>query len=397
MTTTNITMDHTMLGRRYRFNRQPMMPMNDLQLAMKKQVEVKLKTGAYVFETIPCHVCGGDDFDQIAAKERHGLEMSTVVCKTCGLVQTNPRMNQESYNEFYNVEYRKLYRGDQAPNEEFYSEQYDHGKRIYEYLEGCDVLPVPAEGALVFEVGCGCGGILGYFQSCGYRVRGCDLDAGYGSFGKSAHNLDISIRVLEDIDIEEQADIVIYSHVLEHILDPRTELQLVKRLLKPDGILYVGVPGLKDLMTGTYNMDLMQYLQNAHVYHFTLTTLVNTILPVGFELVHGDEVVHSVFRTTDSPKAEPTIENDYNQIMNYCRRTEWYRRWLPVSPFQMKNAMDRFHSSKAAALISILLRKIGIRNFYEMCSGKFVESKRAMKLRIDIHRYDLPLVITCGT
>jgi len=74
---------------------------------MKKQIEKKIKEGIYLFENVPCCVCGGENFELLSEKDRYGLYVPVVICKDCGLIYTNPRMTQDAFNQFYELEYRK--------------------------------------------------------------------------------------------------------------------------------------------------------------------------------------------------------------------------------------------------------------------------------------------------
>jgi len=49
--------------------------------AAKKVVEKKIAEGVYQFESVPCGLCGGEDFDVIATKDRYGLDNRVVTCK----------------------------------------------------------------------------------------------------------------------------------------------------------------------------------------------------------------------------------------------------------------------------------------------------------------------------
>lgn len=91
---------------------KPRSGLNLVQKKAKNDVENKIKEGIYKYETYNCE-CGAapENFELIAAKDRYGLNVETKICKKCGLVMTNPRMTQESYNQFYDLEYRPLYGG----------------------------------------------------------------------------------------------------------------------------------------------------------------------------------------------------------------------------------------------------------------------------------------------
>lgn len=123
-----------MLSKRFVNDGKPNISLNELQWQMKKQIEDKISKGIYSFEAVPCCVCGGKRFEPLSEKDRYGLYLPVVICHDCGLVQANPRMTQQSYNQFYEIEYRKLYMGKDIPTNGFFNSQYWHGQKIYRYL-----------------------------------------------------------------------------------------------------------------------------------------------------------------------------------------------------------------------------------------------------------------------
>lgn len=323
-----------MLAQRYANDGLATVPLNPLQQRMKKQIDRKVAEGHYCFEFVPCAVCDGIDFVPLAEKDRYGLYFSVVVCRACGLVQTNPRMDEAAYAEFYTAEYRKLYGGEEHPSEAFFLEQYGRGRRIYQWLMDDNLLPLDKANPFVLEVGCGAGGILHYFREQDWQVMGIDVGGEYLAYGRDRHRLDLREGSVESIVDVRPPDLVIYSHVLEHILNPIRELAAVRPLLADDGILYIEIPGIKNL-TNSYEMNFLELLQNAHIYHFTLTTLTNLLGRCGFGRVAGSEFVWAVFRK--GAVTPPT--SDYPAVVDYLVRLEKMRRLWPIPPYLIKSRM----------------------------------------------------------
>ena len=324
-----------MLAQRFEYDGRPILSLNSLQLRTKARIERKVERGIYQFEKVPCELCGSSEFEPLAGKDRYGLWMPAVICRCCGLAQTNPRMNEASYREFYNLEYRKLYDGVERPSEDRYRSQYKRGRRIFARLMKLGVLPQDLRGVSVFEVGCSAGGVLGYFRDRGCVVRGVDVDREYTQFGRQRHGLPIEAGTLAEVSFTRKPDLIIYSHVLEHLLDPARELALIRRTLAGDGALYLEVPGIKHL-GGDYQMDFLRLLQNAHTYHFSLTTLEALAGRSGFELLRGNEFVQAIFRKSRESAKPAAPHSDYEAALSYLRRAEQRRQRLPFSAWQMR-------------------------------------------------------------
>lgn len=308
------------LRKRYQNNHKPFIHLNEIQLGAKKAFQEKIQQGIYSYEHIHCPVCNTEDVELISEKDRYGLDYRCGICKNCGLVYVNPRINQEAYNQFYDNYYRKLYRGSELPSDEFFSNQLRRGEKIVSYISS--KIDLKLDGLKVLEIGCGAGGILKYFELNGSIVKGIDLGSEYLNFGKDNYGLDLMVGSLFDLNDEFKPDLIIYSHVLEHVLDLNSELTQLKKLCTEETYLYIEVPGIKSVHA-YYQNDLLKYFQNAHVYNFSLTTLTNLMHKNGFSLLTGDEYVHSIFKMQkSSPLKKNLIESDYKEVQDYLHWLE---------------------------------------------------------------------------
>lgn len=338
-----------MISSRYKFDQKPTISLNVLQKLMLQDIQLKIDQDIYQFEYITCCICSKNDFLLLSEKDRYGLYCPIVICKNCGLVQTNPRMTQSSYNDFYNTAYRKLYGGKQTASKEFFRNQYKQGKSIYKYILSKNIV-FPQKRSLVLEVGCGAGGILQVFREKGFVVKGIDIGEEYINFGKTYYNLDLLNCALSDLRLKEYPDLIIYSHVLEHILDLNQELQLIKKLCKPSTKIYIEVPGLLNVHNA-YKMDFLKYFQNAHTYHFSLATLQEIFILNGYNALYGNEYIRSIFELKTAINNKK-ISNNFEKTIRYINFVE-NNRYL-AGFFSAKN----FIMEKYFALINKIKRNI---------------------------------------
>jgi len=311
-----------LLAKRYQNDGKPYIVLNDLQIEKKQTIEKKIKQGIYSFLPVrPCPIGLGEDFDQIAEKDRYGLQTSIVICKSCGLIQTNPYLTEESCSTFYKDEYRDLYFGVSTPSVDFFQFQYKRGALIYKFLQNNGLI-TPNQSYNILEIGCGSGGILQYFKEQGCSILGLDFDEKYLEFGRTHYGLDLRTGDISNLPNNFVPDLVIYAHVLEHITDVNDELQRIKRILvNPDALLYIEVPNNKNFY-GNFRTDLLLELQNAHVYYFTKRTLNNLLEKNGYQLISGNEQIQSVFKVRKGNDALSFFINDYHDSISYLKVAE---------------------------------------------------------------------------
>ncbi|WP_163716130.1 class I SAM-dependent methyltransferase [Mangrovibacterium lignilyticum] len=327
-----------MISKRFKYDGAPHLRLNQIQLASKVKIEENINKGRYKFENINCQICNSDNFEILTQKDRYGLAHQVVICKNCGLVYTNPRMTQKSYSKFYNSEYRKLYGGRNAPNTAVFYSYYERGKRIYKYVG--QYLPTPKNRSLnILEIGCGAGGILLFFKENGCNVLGLDLDEQYLQFGRDNFGLDLRYGTLDKLPDGFTPDVIIYSHVLEHILDLNLELKKVKKICSSKTIIYIEVPGIQNIHR-SYKMDALLYFQNAHTFHFSQNSLLNLFKKHCFNLIIGDEFVRCIFTKGQDQDNQPLM-NEYKPIIDYLSKTERFKSMFPfkISTIKMKVAL----------------------------------------------------------
>lgn len=314
----------------------PSIGLNSLQIQKRNEVAEKVASGLYGFEEVACLSCGSSDAEVIAERDRYGLFFSVKLCISCGLAYTSPRMDGAAYGRFYDDEYRPLYVGQERAGDAFYIEQKRQGQRILKFLVE---QKFPMDKPLnILEVGCGAGGILATFKELGHTVLGLDLGSEYVNYGKENHGLDLRVGYLSDLEDTFKPDLIIYSHVMEHILDPMAEMQEIFRRCDANTLVYIEVPGLKNIHRA-YQMDVMKYYQNAHAVHFTLSSLSVMMSKCGFGLMAGDEYVHAVY----SKKPTAAIElNEYESIRAYLLKTEKNRWMYAFTPRALKGALKRW-------------------------------------------------------
>ena len=278
--------------------------LNDTQLEAKGSILKKIQEGEYSLEHNTC-VCGANNDIPIASTDRYGIMVCTKLCRVCGLMRSDPYYSPNTIVKFYENEYRPLYSSDPVCSEEFFHEQEKEGEKIYSFLQKY----LSTHHRTIFDIGCGAGGILNFFKLKGFEGYGCDYGSAYLEYGK-AKRLNLVCGGEKELERFGKADIIILNHVLEHERNPVNFLTtMTDKFLSRTGLIYIALPGIKSIFQDYFG-DLHKYLQNAHVYHFTLNTLAFLASLASLALIVGNEKIQVVLRKEESMKPlSPSAEN----------------------------------------------------------------------------------------
>ncbi|MCU0570732.1 MAG: class I SAM-dependent methyltransferase [Oculatellaceae cyanobacterium Prado106] len=138
------------------------------------------------------------------------------------------------------------------------------------------------------EIGCGDGGNLLQFQSQGFTVTGVEPDpAARATVKRAIANIfDGTAESLPPEVLQQQYDIVLMSHVLEHCLDINAAVLNAKKIIKPGGLFIVETPncqshGFQDYQGGWLWSDIPR-----HLNFFTPASLRAILVKHGFSIAN---------------------------------------------------------------------------------------------------------------
>lgn len=169
-------------------------------------------------------------------------------CDVCHLVQLAPQPDPQVLADYYAWDYRRvaIYGTDVADPATFPKDNlfyYNRGQSAASLLAPHVASPRP----VILDIGAGYGHVL---HALAERFPESERMAIEFSAVCVRHLEKLGVRVFDQPaesvlpDLDKQFDLVIISHVLEHVQDPRALLELVRTKLKPGGLLYVEVPNI---------------------------------------------------------------------------------------------------------------------------------------------------------
>ena len=297
-----------------------------------------------------CELCNSSDFTIIREFVDAGDDVQVPLlvkgCNQCGYIMQNPRPSPDFfeyyYNNFYSIR-RSLSDKNKSINYalpsgeipyESVKNQIDRAENIHKYICGKDISL--KSGLRLFDVGCGAGGFLKYFQEQGFDVDGNDPDLMAVEAAKKFFDITISSAMSENFKYQGKYDIFLIMGSLEHSVDPNSVLESIAKGSK-DGTLLIH-EGRSFPLSYSYkflNFNHHRYLLRdiacAMLAKHGFKTLISTDEPICGESLgrDGNGFVIAEYDSTFRPK-------DNNALIEYMRENN-----LITEPKAFKDFLDR--------------------------------------------------------
>lgn len=204
--------------------------------------------------TVPCPICRGD---RTRAAMRAGAR-ALHRCSSCGAAYVWPQPTRLAQQEV--AERAAAQRLPRERRPEVIDRIGVHNAEILGYLaaRGC--------AGTLLDIGCGRGILLAHARARGWEVTGVEPARCIAEEGMRERGLDIRAGTLEDAGLPAASfDAVIFSHSLEHLIDPAGTMRIAAGLMKPGGWIYIETPAWGSLsrrLLGRrwWNVDLDNHL-----------------------------------------------------------------------------------------------------------------------------------------
>jgi SAM-dependent methyltransferase len=291
-------------------------------------MEISPKT----YEPVACVLCGKSETRLIASKGQFGWDTYVSICKSCGLVFLNPRWTKDGYNYFYASEYDQYYRFDEDKATE---KEKRKAKVVWERL----VQYTPAHFATALDIGCGLGWCLHTIQQASPETSIAGIEPSDTCSEHFVNQIGGEL-VARDVDSDwylanrERFDLIIFRHVLEHLLDPVAVLEKVAQTMSPEGVLYIAVP---DMMHPDGSLSDFWY-RCVHTYYYSKPTLRRIAARAGLQPVAIQEEnseLWAIFRKGQAvAEAEPAsvYKQQMAALSQYKRKRRVRSGLLVFSP-----------------------------------------------------------------
>jgi SAM-dependent methyltransferase len=220
---------------------------------------------------VTCPVCGATEHARWGAPGGRSL----VRCRGCRLVWANDVPEAGAHEQA--VVDSQIYTNDQLAKRPFFR------RRAHELLEAIE--RIQGRPGRLLDLGCGIGTELEVARDRGWQAKGIELSVSSLKVAR-ASGLDVMAVPIADAGFAAASfDCVTVNHALEHIPRVRPLLAEVRRVLRPDGLLFISVPNLDAWphRVGAHRLGLA--FNDDHYLFFTPSTLDRLLRTTGFSVM----------------------------------------------------------------------------------------------------------------
>ena len=285
-------------------------------------------------EQVHCPLCRANDCRLLSTqKEVYGV----VKCRVCGLVYLSPRPKKDAIAAIYDEQY---YKDPAVGYPDYLKTFYDYRDVFMQIFdERVEAVSQLKDRGRILEVGCAHGFLLDHFRKSGWDTCGVELSKASARYAKNVLELNVQNVPLSQADLPDNFfDVILMLDVIEHFSDHKAAFDVVRRALKPDGVIVAQVPyelshwekvlcaianGQKP---GTIEPDAVP----AHLCFFTPRTLRLMLEKHGLEMIKRDSGNYGRIRERIFPPS-----TDSKCLLRRLLKTLYYRlglrqllRWL---------------------------------------------------------------------
>ena len=251
-----------------------------------------------------CPVCFSKNNIKISNTDRYGCYYPLVCCNQCSLLFSKLKIKEDKLSDYYSHFANTIKINNNTAIKAFQSRtslkyySFDRFHWISRFINNNYVNSV-------FEFGCSDGANLFPFFKNGSNVLGVDFNEIRVNAGKNKGLNLISINSENETAIylkKNKFDLIIVSHVIEHLTDIYSTMKMLLDNTKIDTYFFFETPGVDyvfdDADFDKYPKDknLMGYLQFEHLYFFSEKYLNSLFKIFGLKKIKSNSLYRGIFQ-----------------------------------------------------------------------------------------------------
>lgn len=225
-----------------------------------------------------CPVCGSRRFRYLFSVEHHRL----VRCTDCRFTLLNPQPSDAELATIYGDSY--FLGSDENAKASVYAKLKRRTAEVY-----LDLLASYADlqGGKLLEIGSGAGAMLLTAAKRGFQVTGVEYSEHACATARQLLETEACGGELVCGEIDAIAhrtgefDVCIMADLIEHVRNPRRFVEIVHRVLRPGGVIFIATPSLDSWSARVMSTRWMEF-KPEHLSYFNRRTLEGLLFSEGF-------------------------------------------------------------------------------------------------------------------
>jgi 2-polyprenyl-3-methyl-5-hydroxy-6-metoxy-1,4-benzoquinol methylase len=234
-----------------------------------------------------CLLCGGQIRVSLSglSDNRFGSpgQYNIAECIYCGFLQTKPAPSQQEIIQLYETYYN--FGGESGKNYTKLRKTFLNSLayRLWMAMDGdISFYSLRGRGHLL-DVGCNEGRGMVFYSMNGFSPEGLELNERAAQSARMAGFI-VHTKPIEEFQPEAPFDVVVLSNVIEHSLNPKEMLKNVKRVLKPEGHIWISCPNSQSWLRWLFGSSWINWHVPFHLFHYSSKTLNQLLKSSGFEI-----------------------------------------------------------------------------------------------------------------
>lgn len=230
-------------------------------------------------ETRTCPVCGSKNYRKMFAREG-GIY---VRCNDCTMCYLNPVFTDASLVKFYE--------GNNTVQSEVVSNESDFSRKIYS--KGLRTIANYTKPGNILDIGCSTGFFLDLAKESAWKTTGVELNKKEAAVAiQKGHT--VTNAAIETMKFPTPFHAITMWDVFEHIKRGDEVLQLIKRHLAKDGVLFMQIPSAEALAARMLQQNCKMFDGLEHVNLYAPQTIKKLANNNGFEILHIESVISEI-------------------------------------------------------------------------------------------------------
>lgn len=126
-------------------------------------------------------------------------------------------------------------------------------------------------GLTMLDVGCSGGIVADELRRDGARMVGVDIDVPGLALAGQRYGAEVAFVCGDSQRLpfaDASADVVICNHIYEHVVDPATLFAELRRVVKPEGLLYLGLGNRLGVIEPHYRLPFLSWLPRSLAHRY---------------------------------------------------------------------------------------------------------------------------------